>query len=346
MFNVLRSYFPFFVWLFLVAAALRPSLSAASEAGSIDAALEPVQSLLAGAIVPKKPARIGYVAGGAGPTLEAFRQGLREAGYSEGRDVILETRFSDGKPERFPALIAELLARPVDVLVAGSPPGALAALRTDTSVPIVTAGVADAAGIARRLGRPAAHVTGTTLPTSGIASQWLPFVKGMKPGVKRVAVLTNPANPSRETWMRDIRESAQMHDVRLAVYDVGSAAELERTLAAIRADAPDALFVTGDPVFLTDRAKIVAFAADCELPAAYFSKLFADAGGLIAYGPSLEDSYRRAPAYVARILRGAKPAELPIEAARVELVVNLRTAKALGVTVPRTVLERADALIE
>ena len=330
MLNVLRSYLPFLVWLFLVALALKPIGSAAAEPGASGS----------------QPVRIGFVSGGTGPTFEAFRNGIREAGYAEGRDVIIEARFSDGKAERFPALIAELLSRPVDILVAGSPPGVIAALRADTSIPIVIAGVGDPAAIAKQVGRPAGHVTGVALPIRGVGTQWIPLLKGVKPGVRHVAVLTNPANPSRDVWVRDLRDSAERLDVRLAIHDVGNAAGLDKALATIRASAPDALLVTGDPVFLADRAKIVAFAADCELPAGYFSTLFADAGGLLAYGPSLEDSYRRAPGFVARILKGAKPADLAIEEARVELAVNLRAARALNLAIPKTILERADKVIE
>jgi len=315
--SVLKSYIPFFIWLLLATFAFA-----------------------------QPPHRIGYVAGGPGPTFDAFREGLREAGYVEGRDIVIETRFSEGRADRFPALIGELLERKVDLLVAGSPPGAIAAIKTDTTTPIVIAGVGDPAGIAKRLGRPAAHITGTTLPIKGIANRWLEILRETRPDATHVAVLTNPANPSRAIWMSDLEESARAAGVKLEVHDVGDKYALAKALAAISAGGARALIVTGDPVFVFDRAQIVAFAQECGLATVYFSKLFVDDGGLMAYGPSLEDSYRKAPRYVDRILKGAKPAELAMEPSRVELVVNLRTARAQGVTIPAAIVKRADRVIE
>jgi len=326
--NVIKSYLPFLLWLLVAACSLTP------------------QYVRAGDMLAQRTYRIGYLAGGAGPTFDAFREGLRDAGYVEGRDVVIETRFSEGRAERFPALIAELIERKVDLLVAGSPPGVIAAIKADTSIPIVTAGFGDPAAMARTLGRPASHITGTTLPVKGIAGRWIEMLAQACPDIARVAVLTNPANPSRDTWLADLRQAAVPAGIKLDIHDVGDREALGKALAAIASGGAGGLIVTGDPVFLIERARIVTFAREGKLPAAYFSKLFADDGGLLSYGPSLEDSYRKAPRYVDRILKGAKPADLPMEPATVELVVNLRAAKQIGVAIPDAIVRRADKVIE
>jgi putative ABC transport system substrate-binding protein len=290
--------------------------------------------------------RIGYVASTAGPTFEAFRQGMRDAGYVEGRDFVLDARFTEGRPERFPALIDGLLKGGVDVLLAGSPPGATAALRADTNTPIVIAGISDPRGLARTLGRPDDHVTGTNVLTREVGGRWVEILKQACPGTTRAAVLLNPSHHSRERWLGDIGEAAQRLGVAIDVHHVSTAAMLDGALAAVAASGANGLIVTGDPVFLIDRAKIVAFAGKHSLPAVYFSKLFAEAGGLLAYGGSLEDSYRRAPRFIDRILKGAKPGELPIEDASVELAVNQRAARALGIAIPEELVRRADKVIE
>lgn len=298
------------------------------------------------AMAAKSTYRIGYVASIGGPTFEAFRQGLRDAGYVEGRDVALEARFTEGRMERFPTLVDELLRSGVDVLVAGSPPGATAALKADTTVPIVIAGITDPRGLAKAMGRPAGHVTGTSLATSEIGGSWVDLLRQVCPDIARIAVLANPAHAGRDRWLRDIRAAAQRLDVRIDVHDVGEASALDGALAAIASGGAQGLIVTGDPVFLIERAKLVAFAEKRQLPAAYFSKLFADSGGLIAYGGSLEDSYRMSARYVDRILKGANPSDLAVEDTRLELVVNKRAASALGIAIPEALARRADKVIE
>ena len=305
-------------------------------------ALAAVAEARADAAIP----RIGYVSGGQGATFEAFREGLRSAGYVEGKDVVVEARFSDGQAERFPALIAELLGSRVDVLMAGSPPGAIAAIRADTTTPIVIAGVSDPMGLARNLGRPSSHITGSNVGTDGVGGKWVELLKELCPMAKRPAVLLNPDHPSAQQWLRDLRASAEALAVELAIHHARNAAELEAALAVIEAGQADSLIVTGEPVFLTNRGKIVAFAERRSLPAVYFSKLFVDSGGLVAYGGSLEDSYRKAGAYVDRILKGAKPADLPVEPARIELVVSRKAAGAIGITLPEALARRADKVIE
>jgi putative ABC transport system substrate-binding protein len=290
--------------------------------------------------------RIGYVASTAGPTFEAFRHGMREAGYVEGRDFVLDARFTEGRQERFPALVEELLRGGVDVLLAGSPTGAIAALKADTTTPIVIAGVTDPHGLAKALGRPSGHVTGTSVASREAGGRWVEMLKQASPGMAHVAVLANPAHRSRDRWVGDIREAAQRLGVRIDVHDAGDTATLDAALGAVAASEAQGLIVTGEPVFLIDRAKIIAFAERRRMPAVYFSKLFADSGGLLAYGGSLEDSYRMAPRYIDRILKGAKPSELPVEDTRVELVVNKRAASALGIAIPEELVRRADKVID
>ena len=285
------------------------------------------------------------------PTLRAFRQGLRELGYVEGRNVIVDARFAEGRSERLPELVAEVLRLKVDVLVAGSSLGALAAKRATTTVPIVFAGLIDpvALGVVASFARPGGNITGATfgIGGSGFAGKWVELLKEAVPDVSHVAVLWNSASPASAPLVREIQAAARTLNVKLDVLDAGNATNLDRAFATIGASGAQGIIVTNDPFFLDNRAKLVQFAASKRLPAVYFIKLFVDAGGLMAYGGSLEDSYRRAATYVDKILKGAKPADLPVEQpTRFELVINMKTAKALGLTIPQLVLIRADQVIE
>ena len=293
-----------------------------------------------------KPRRVGYVASMGGVTFDAFREGLRAAGYTEGKDIVIETRFTEGRNDRFPALVAELLESKVDVLLAGSPPGAIAAIKADTTTPIVIAGVSDPMDLAKSLRRPAGHITGTSLGTDALGGKWIAMLKEASPGLTRTAILVNPNHPSRERWMRDMGEQARALKLEVAIHEASDAASLEKALAAIEASDAQGLVVTGDPAFVLNRDKVIATVERRRLPAVYFSKLFADSGGLLAYGGSLEDSYRRAPAYIDRILKGAKPSDLPVEPAGIELVVNQKAAKKLGIALPQSLVRRADKVIE
>lgn len=314
--------------------------------------------LLAGSsIVHAQPAtkmyRIGFVGSGsaAGPGIEAFRQGLREVGYVEGKNVIIEARFADARSDRLTELVAELIKLKADVLVAGSTPAALAAKKATKTVPIVFASLFDpvGSGIVASLARPEGNITGVSIGVggSGLAEKWVELLKEAVPGVSHVAVLSNAANPAGMASVREIEAAARTLKVKLDVLDAGNAANLDGALAKIGASAAQGIIVTNDPFFTINRAKLVQFAASKRLPAVYFFKLFADAGGLMAYGARPEDSFRRAATYVDKILKGAKPADLPIEQpTRFELVINLRTAKAIGLTIPPSVLLRADHLIQ
>lgn len=299
--------------------------------------------------------RVGFVsplpASPEPPTLHALRQGLRELGYVEGKNVILETRFAEGRTERFPELVAETIRLKVDVLVVGSVQGVLAAKRVTTTVPIVFAGLIDpvAPGIVASLSHPGGNITGVTMGIggSGFAGKWVELLKEAVPDVSHIAVLSNSASSIGTEQVRDIQAAARTLNVRVDVLDAGNAMKLDRAFATIGASGAQGFIVTNDPIFAANRVKLVQFAARKRLPAVYFFKLFADAGGLMAYGGSVEDSYRRAATYVDKILKGAKPADLPIEQpTRFELVINLRAAKALGLTIPQRLLLRADHVIE
>jgi putative ABC transport system substrate-binding protein len=296
--------------------------------------------------------RIGFIGSDAsGPQIDAFREGLKELGYVEGQNVIVETRFAEGRSERFPELVAQVLRLKVDVLVVGSTPAARAANKATTTVPIVFASLFDpvGAGIVASLARPGGNITGAAIGVggSGFAGKWVELLKEAVPDLSHIAVLANSANPANAASQREIEAAARALNVKLDVLDVGNTTNLDRALATISASGAQAVIVTNDPFFTPNRAKLVQFAASNRLPAVYFFKVFAESGGLMVYGASLEDSYRTAAKYVDKIFRGAKPADLPIEQpTRFELVINLKTAKALGLTIPQTLLLRADRIIE
>ncbi len=281
----------------------------------------------------------------------ALRQGLRELGYVDGKNVILETKFAEGYSERFPQLVAEMIRLRVDVLVVGSTVGALAAKRATTTVPVVFAGLIDpvAAGVVASLAHPGGNITGVTfgIGGTGFGAKWLDLLKEAAPDVSHVAVLWNSANPGGEPLVREIRAAAGTLRVRVEVLDAGDPTKLDTALAAIGRSGARGIIVTADPFFNVISTRLVQFAATKRLVAVYFSKDFVDAGGLMSYGSTIAESYRRAATHVAKILKGTTPADLPIDQpTKFELVINLKTARALGRTVPQTLLVRADQVIE
>ena len=285
------------------------------------------------------------------PTVRAFRQGLRELGYVEGKNVIVEARYAEGHPEIFPELFAHFIKRKVDVIVTGSSQGALAAKKATSTVPVVFAGILDpvASGIVTSLARPGGNITGATFGAGGsvISGKWLELLKEAVPGLTHAAVLFNSVDPASAEYRREVQAAAGTLKVKIDQFDAGNAAALEKAFAAIGASGAQGLIVTGSAYFGGNRARLVRFAAERRLPAIYFFSLFPEDGGLMSYGGSAEDSYRRAASYVDRILKGAKPGDLPIDqATKYELVVNLKTAKALGISIPRSLLGRADRVIE
>jgi putative ABC transport system substrate-binding protein len=298
--------------------------------------------------------RIGYLTPfplGNSLNVEAFRQGLREAGYVEGKNVIVEMRSAEGRQERLPQLLAELLDLKMEVIVAASTPGALAAKRATTTVPIVFGGVLDpvGSGIVATLARPGGNITGVTVGIggAGFTGKCLELLKEAAPAVSHVAVLVNPTYPLSAQFRKEVPAAARSLALKFDLHEASKSGDLDAAFDAIGASGAQGIFVAPDP-FLTDSSRRIAvLAASKRLPALHFSKRFAEAGGLMSYGGSLEDSYRRAAAYVDRILKGAKPADLPVEQpTRFELVINLGTAKAIGLKFPQSILLRADQVIE
>src|SRR5213594_1479201 len=299
-----------------------------------------------------KVARIGLLSQGS-PTSgqhirEAFRQGLREVGYVDGQNIVIEYRYAEGKAERLPDLAAELLRLKVDVIVAGGTPAPLAAKRATRTIPIVMAAAGDpvGTGLVASLAQPGGNVTGLSNFSAELTGKRLQLLKEVVPGVSRVAVLWNAANPVAALLMRETEAAARTLGVQVQSLEVRGLDDFENALPAAISGGAGALFVIDDPLVFSSRMRIADFAARNRLPATAFYKEFAKAGGLMAYGPNLTDQFRRAAIYVDKILKGAKPADLPVEQpTKFELVINLKTAKALGLTIPQSVLLRADQVI-
>jgi ABC-type uncharacterized transport system substrate-binding protein len=308
---------------------------------------------LAGAQSPSKVPRVGFLEGGVAaagtPFLEAFRQGLREHGWIEGQNIVLEVRSAEGKYERLPELVAELLRLKVDVLATSSTPASLAAKQATTTVPIVIGRVADpvGSGLVATLARPGGNITGWTHQARELRAKYLDLLKEAIPGATRVGVLWNPANPIHKPSLASIEAAAQALKVELHLMAVQDPKELESTFAVLTQKRADALTVFPDGMFLTQAQQIITLAARNRIPAMYGITEFVKAGGLMGYGVNLPDMYRRGASFVDRILKGARPADLPVEQPTTfELVINLKTAKALGLTLPPAVLARADEIIQ
>jgi putative ABC transport system substrate-binding protein len=297
--------------------------------------------------------RIGFIASDSHTTvqIDAFRQGLKEAGYVEGKNFIIEARYWEGRAERAPDLVANLLRQKVDVLVAGTSQSTLAAKRATTTVPIVFASVFDpvAAGIVASLARPGGNITGTTFGVGGegFAGKWLELLREVNPRISHFALLSSLANPAAAPVVKEFQTAATIMKLKLDLFDAGTDAKLEAALAAIDRSKAQAIVFAPDPFFSINIPRLVQFATRKRLPTMYYNRAFVEAGGLISYGGSSADSYRRAAKHVDRILKGAKPADLPVEQPTTfELVINLKTAKALGLTIKQSMLLRADQVIE
>ena len=309
---------------------------------------------LAGKAQPTgKVNRIGYLsplaAAAAAPYLEAFRQGLRELGYVEGQNFTIESRFAGGKFDRLPELAVELIGQRVDVMLVGSNPGALAAKSATSTIPIVmvTTGDPVGGGLVASLARPGGNLTGMTALGQDLSAKRLELLKEVVPGITRLAVLTNPASPYTGPFLKGKEGVARALGVQLQVFEARDPSDFEKVFGVMVSERPGALMVLADIMFITQRRRIVEFAAKSRLPAVYGEREFVDAGGLMFYGAGLAGLFRHAAVYVDKILRGAKPGDLPIEQpTKFELVINLRTAKALGLTIPRVLLIRADQVIQ
>jgi putative ABC transport system substrate-binding protein len=282
--------------------------------------------------------------------LEAFRQGLRELGYVEGQNIVIEYRYAEGRDDRLADLAAELVRLKVDVIVAVSGVGTRAVQHATRTIPIVMAGASDPVGegLVASLARPGGNTTGLSLLSAELPGKRLEILKETVPQSARVAVLTNLANPNHASVMHNLTGAAQALGLHLHVVELRRPDELDAAFAAMTRAGADALFVQGEPVLLDGlRGRIVDLAATSRLPAMYSWRMYVDAGGLMSYGPSLSDMMRRAATYVDKILKGAKPADLPVEQPmKFELVINLKTAKALGLTIPPTLLFQADEVIQ
>jgi len=284
---------------------------------------------------------------------EAFFQGLRDLGYVDGRNLVIEYRDAAGKTERFPTLAAELVALKPDVIVTvGGTLAAQAAKQATTTVPIVFASVGDpvAEGLVTSLARPGGNLTGLSAVFTELVSKWLELLKQAVPGVKRVAVLLKPdALPERAKTdrLKAADVAARALAVQLQVVEARGPEDFDRAFSDMTRARAEAVVVWATPVFNLERRRIVDLAAKSRLPALYSFRTYVDAGGLMSYGPDRRDMFRRAATYVDKILKGAKPGDLPVEQpTKFELVINIQAVKALGLTIPATLVQRADQVIE
>ena len=314
-------------------------------------------ALLAASLARAQPAgkvyRIGFL-GNSTAALEVnlvgpFREGLRDLGYVEGRNVLIEYRWAEGNYERFPALIAELIALKVEVIVTAGTPASLAVKEATTSIPLVMVAVGDPVGsdLVASLARPGGNLTGLVSIAPDLEGKRLELLTEVVPKLSHVAFLLNPANAFHVTSEKQARAAAKLLHLKVGFVAARAESEFDRAFQAISNQRPGALVMLADRLFLHHRARIVDFAARNRLPTVYAYAELVEAGGLMSFGPSYPGMHRRAAYFVDRILKGVKPADLPMEQpSKFELVINLKTAKALGLTIPRFVLLRADQVIE
>jgi len=296
---------------------------------------------------------IGFLNGaspdGYGPFVAAFRQGLKEADYVDGQNATIEYRWAEGQYDRLPSLAADLIQRKVTVIAATTSPAALAAKAATSTVPIVftTGGDPIKLGLVASLRRPGGNVTGSTQSSVEVAPKRLELARELFPGATTVALLVNPANPLAATVSKDLQAVADTLGLRLHVLHASTEADFESAFATAAQLRVALVIGTPDPVFGSHAAQLGALALRHSVPAIYFRREFAAAGGLMSYGSSITETYRLAGLYAGRILKGEKPADLPVvQSTKVELILNLKTARALGLTVPLPLLGRADEVIE
>jgi putative tryptophan/tyrosine transport system substrate-binding protein len=297
--------------------------------------------------------RIGFL-GNSTAALEAnlvgpFREGLRDLGYVEGQNILIEYRWAEGEYERFPAITAELITLKVDVIVTAGTPASLAVKKAATSIPLVMVAVGDpvATGLVASLGRPGGNITGLTSIASEMEGKRLELLREVVPNISHIAVLWNAASPIQIIEEREVRAAAQISGMKMLSLGVRTVEEIEDALTTIVRERPGGLLVLADRLFLHHRTRIMDFAVQRRLPGVHAYRELVEAGGLMSYGPSYADMHRRAASYVDRILKGSKPADLPVQApVKFELVINLKAAKALGIEIPPMLLGRADEVIE
>jgi len=282
------------------------------------------------------------------PFMDAFRQGLSEAGYVEGQNLAIEYRWADGHYDRLPALAADLVGRKVDLIMANSPPSALAAKNATSTIPIVFRGGPDPVkdGLVASLARPGGNLTGAITTATELTAKRLELLSELVPRVRVIALLMNP-HSTAERVVRDVQEVARSKGLQLHVLKASSESEIDTAFASLVQLNAGALVVAADPFLSSRREHLVALASRHALPSIYAWREFAASGGLISYGPSLTSVYRLVGQYAGKVLKGAKPADLPVQQPTTfELVINLKTAKALKLTIPQSVLLRADQVIE
>jgi putative tryptophan/tyrosine transport system substrate-binding protein len=280
---------------------------------------------------------------------DALRKGLRELGYVEGQNLVLDYRSADGRPERFPQLVAELLRLNVDLIVTRGTPAVMAAKNATETIPVVMAASGEPVrtGVVAGLARPGGNVTGLSALTTELVAKRLELMRETVAGIRRIAFLQNIGNPTAPSQWEEFKTAAPSLGLEVQLLDVRKPEDIERAFDTAIAQRADAILVGNDTVTLANRRQVVELAAKHRLLAMYHAREFVDAGGLMTYGVSYPDLYRRAATFVDKIFKGAKPADLPVEQpTKFELVLNLKAAKALGLDVPATVLARADEVIE
>jgi putative ABC transport system substrate-binding protein len=308
---------------------------------------------LADAQQPGKVPRVGFLSSRSPDAertrLVAFQQGLQELGYLEGKNVLIEQRYAAGKFDRLPELAADLVRLKVDILVVTGTPAAHAAKSATRVIPIVIGNAGDpvGTGLVASLARPGGNITGLSSITADLGGKRLELLQEVVPRLSRVAVILNPANPVNPPQLKQIQAETPASGVTLLSFEVRGPDDIDRAFTTIRKERAGALMVFGDPMLSTHRTRITELAVKTRLPAVYADRDYVDAGGLMSYGTNFDDLYRRAATYVDKILKGAKPADLPVEQPRkFELIINLKAAKQIGLTIPPNVLARADKVIK
>jgi len=292
---------------------------------------------------------IGVLASQLLPPLQRFERKLREYGYVEGQNVRFVPRFAEGRDDLYPAMAAELVALPVDLIVTWGTPAALAAKQATSSIPIVMGAIGDpvSVGIVSNLARPNGNITGFAAQNVDLEGKRLELLKDLLPHLSRVAMLANAANPMVDASLRTLRPAAEQLRIKIDIFDARGSTEIETALQRLNDARPDGVLVAPDLLLLTQRTEIAAALAKYRLPAVYPFREYAGVGGLMIHGANLSILFERAAGYVDRILKGAKPADLPVQlATEFELIINLRTASTMGLAIPPVLIARADEVIE
>jgi putative ABC transport system substrate-binding protein len=300
----------------------------------------------------KKVPRVGVLAGGSAVSdaarIGALRQGLRELGYVEGKNIILESRYADGKLDRLSELAAELVRLKVDIIVTAGPSATRLTKQATTTIPVVMAQDSDpvGSGFVASLARPGGNITGLSRLTPELSGKQLELLKEIVPSLSRLAVFGNSTQPGNTQSLNEVELAARPLRVQVQYLDISGPKDIETAFRAASKGRAQAVLVLSSPVLFSQRTQVIDLAAKSRLPAIYYALEFAEGGGLMTYGPSITDLFRRAATYVDKILKGAKPADIPVEQPKkFELIINLKTAKQIGLTIPPNVLARADRVI-